>query len=674
MPKNLEIQLLGSFSVKLNEQSVHSFRTSKTRALLAYLATEADREHSRSTLATLFWGELPDAAAKTNLRIELSNIKQLLAAHPAVEFARTFVRFHSALATIDVQTFQEGVRAFLALPTESQGAALPRLTAALDLYRGEFLAGFHVGNAVEFEDWQLITREQLHEQMMLALATLQVRYAEQARWPELADTARRQLAVVPWTESAHRHLMQALAAQGQIQAALAQFERCRAVLQEELGVEPSLATLELAARLRGENSGLRSVQHNLTLQLKTFVGRGEEIAQLRTLVCGEKLVTLLGIGGVGKSHLAQTVAQNVLHNFVDGVWFVPLANIATGEAAPERIALAIAAAVGFQITDMQQPLAELAAHLADKQMLLVLDNWEHLIEAAPNVLNALLYDTSIHLLATSRVRLMFEEERVLQLNGLPQVEAYTLFVERPRRVVPTFAPDSSGFASSAAIFRICEQVGGLPLGIELAATWVEHYSVAEIGQSLEEFAVQPQQTKGLLDRHHRLSSVFEFSWQLLSPRQQQILSRLSVFRGGFDRTAATVVAESALSELSVLIAHSLVQRVSAGRYNLHPLIQEFASGKLVTEEAANLHAKYAQHYLSTLVATPRALWQAQLFDDFENMRVAWQRAIQRARQQLSNRQQAHFVNILITSVSCWMEIIFSLRLSSNLRETQNSAS
>jgi predicted ATPase len=474
-------------------------------------------------------------------------------------------------------------------------------------------------------------REQFHEQRMLALKMLQLRYAEQGHWAELANVARQQLAIVPWEELAHRNLMQALASLGQSQAALAQFEKCREILQQELGIEPSLATLDLAARLRGAPPTAPSVQHNLAQPLKSFVGRKDEIASLNALVRTQKLVTLLGIGGVGKSHLALTIAQSVLHDFADGVWFVPLVNIEAGDAAPERIALAIAATVGFQVTNMQPPLVEVATYLAAKQMLLVLDNWEHLLESAATVFDALRPCRDVHILATSRVRLLDEEETIIQLEGLPPTEAFTLFVDRARRIVPTFATeeDAEEDASiiAADVASLCQQMAGLPLGIELAASWIEHYSAAEIGQSIAKITIQPQQSEGLVGRHHQLSGVFEYSWQLLNLRQQQILSRLSVFRGGFDRTAAVTVAEGTLSELSTLISHSLVQRVGSGRYDLHPLLQEFAARKLAPDEAPLLHGKHSQHYLSTLLATPRAQQAARLLADSNNIRAGWQRAV-----------------------------------------------
>ena len=398
--KLLDIKVLGGFSVSIDKQPVTKFRSAKTRALLAYLATEPDQDHTRTKLATLFWRDFPDAAAKTNLRIELSNVKKLLSAHPALEISRDAVRLRSDLATIDVGTFNKRTNAFGVLPIEAQSQQLPSLAEAIACYQGEFLAGFQLNDAPEFDGWRLHTQEQLHQQVMLALDTLQLRYAEQGDWSDLANAARRQLALVPWQESAHRNLIQALAVQGKSQAALDQYQQCCRILREELGVEPSYCTQEIAERLDNHRSAPTTVRHNLTQQMNSLVGRDEEIAHLHALLQTARLVTLLGIGGVGKSRLAQAVARKALHDFVDGVWFVPLANIEATDAAPERIALATAATMGYQLLDMQRPLAELVTYLIDKQVLLVLDNWEHLIAAADAVCAALFEHPNVHVLAT----------------------------------------------------------------------------------------------------------------------------------------------------------------------------------------------------------------------------------------------------------------------------------
>ena len=215
----VQINLLGGFSVVADHQPITKFRSAKSRALLAYLATQPDRDNPRTTLAT-HCGVIYPIAAKTDLRIELSNLHKVLADHPVLTIERNTVCFHRALATVDVANFREAVTNFLALAPESQSTQLANLVTALDFYRGEFLAGFHLTDTLEFDEWQLLIQEQLHEQAMQALNTLQQRYAEQGSWAELAAIARRQLTFVPWQETAHRNLIQALAAQGQRAAAL----------------------------------------------------------------------------------------------------------------------------------------------------------------------------------------------------------------------------------------------------------------------------------------------------------------------------------------------------------------------------------------------------------------------------------------------------------------------
>ncbi|MCB1811895.1 MAG: hypothetical protein KDK04_09285, partial [Candidatus Competibacteraceae bacterium] len=620
----LQITLLGGFAATLDDQSLTSFRSAKSRALLAYLAAQPEQEHLRAHLATLLWGDLPESAARTNLRIELSGLKKLLGNHPALEISRHTVRMRRQGVTVDLIEFNTAVVEFMQRPVESQGSNIEQLDAAIARYRGEFLAGFQINDAAAFDDWRLLLQEHLHQQLMLALKTLQQHYAEQGRWPELAAAARRQLAIIPWLESAQRYLIQALAAQGQRQAALAQYRECCRILQDELGADPEPATRELADRLSKPCPVLAPSRHNLVQQLTSFIGREAEITQLHALIQRERLVTLFGLGGVGKSRLAHAVARTALNDFADGVWFVALANIEPGAAGPDQIALAIAGAIGFQITNVATPGIELAAYLADKHLLLVLDNWEHLIASAEASLYPLLQTRAVHILATSRLRLAIAGEWPVQLTGLPQEQAVTLFVDRARRIVPTFAVDDNTPCSAQDIAAICAQVDGLPLGIELAASWVEHFPVAEIGAALAQIDVEPTQADGLISRHHSLNSVLEYSWRLLSPALQQILARCTVFRGGFDRAAATAVVDSGLDALSALLAHSLLQGVAAGRYDLHPLVQEFAARKLRPEQLRALQHQHSDYYLAALVATPASQRADRLLLDFENIRSAWQ--------------------------------------------------
>jgi len=623
----LKILLFGGFFVEQDDQPITKFRSAKSRALLAYLATHLDQAHPRAMLATLLWGDSSESVAKTNLRVELSHLKKQLNADPALEITRQTVRLNSETVFVDTNVFREAISAFMARSSEAQANYLVELEKGIALYRGEYLAGFQLVDAPDFDDWQRSTQEIFHRQTLLALALLQQRYTEQGAWTAVAQTARRQLEIAPWLETAHRGLIQALAAQGFYQEALAQYRKCQDVLKEELGVDPSPETQEMGQRLQNGRSAPPVAKHNLTTSRKTFVGREKEIGELHQLVQTERLVTLLGIGGVGKSSLAQVVAQTALPDFVDGVWFVPLASIEPSEGAEERIALAISGAIGYQMTDMHAPLAELTAHLATKQLLLILDNCEHLMEAVEFVLHSLLDTISVHLLATSRLRLGMGE-RPFPLDSLPQEEAVTLFLDRAQRLVPSFAQDVENNESSSEIIQICQQIAGLPLGIELAASWVEHFSVTEIGHSLAALEIEPKQAETFVGRHHSLHNVLTYSWQLLSLHQQQILARLSIFRGGFDRSAVTAVAQSSLSDISHLIAHSLVQRLSAGRYDLHPVVQEFAAEKLVCGQKEQLQQRYSHHYLTSLLNTNRTQRTHQLQVDYENITHGWQVAIQ----------------------------------------------
>lgn len=646
--KRLNLSLLGGFTVTLDNQPLTQFRSAKSRGLLAFLAMQPDQDHSRAALATLLWGDLPETAAKTNLRVELSHLKKLLQTTDALAISRQTVRLDGTAVAVEAADLLHTIETFLSLPAETQQQRLPALAQAVSAYRGEFLVGFHLPDAPDFDDWQRQTQERLHTQVMQALTRLQQQYAALGQWAELAQAAQRQLALVPWLEDAHRRLIQALAAQGQRQAALDQYAQCRAVLQAELGIEPAPDTQALAQQIAdGRSPASTPRPHNLPAQLTTFIGRDAETAELHALVRARRLVTLLGLGGVGKSRLAQAVAQRALPDFDDGVWFVPLAGIDPGPGAANRIALAIAAAIQFPITQTQEALAVLRDHLAGQRMLLVLDNWDHLIAAVEGVLGGLLAETAVHVLATSRLRLHAPDERVYPLEGLPTAAGVALFIDRARRLLPDFTREGAETAVPGAagaiddIAAICAQVRGLPLGIELAASWVEHFTVAEIGASLAEIAAAPQQAAILADRHHSLDAVLTYSWRLLSPGQQQILARLSLFQGGFDRAAAAAVAECGLSDLSILLGHSLVQRVAAGRYDLHPLVREFAARRRPPAAEAALRQRYRRHFLTTLVATDH-LQRDALLPDYENVRQAWLFAAEAKDGELVETAVAHF--------------------------------
>ncbi|MCB2010034.1 MAG: hypothetical protein KDF64_05435 [Geminicoccaceae bacterium] len=620
----LRIGLLGSFDVRRDGEPVTGFRSVKSRALLARLAMEPDRVHSRSHLAAFLWGELPEGSARTNLRIELSALRKTLD-HAGLDIARQTVSLASMNLEVDALSCRSAIARHFALEREAEPRDWDRLEAAISLFRGDCLAGLQLCDAPEFDDWRLGLQETIHEEVMSALTALMRHHAATGDWPALARTARRQLELQPWNEEAHRFLIQAFAARGQTALALAQFERCRNVLSDELQVEPAPETVLLADRLRAPEATGRTRRTNIDRRLAPMIGAGERIGELSGLILRERLVTICGMGGVGKSRMARAVARNALDAFDDGVWFVALAPVDPQVAAPvDRIALEIAAATGIQLVSSRDLLGELLERLAARRLLLVLDNWEHLLDAAEDVLGRLLRTDGVHILATSRVRLQVEGEIVFDLHGLDPPFARQLYIECARRIFPAFSAPGQMPAEGDEIQAICEAAGGLPLGIELAASWAGELAAGEICQSITSIAAEPGFAGTIERRHRSLATVLSFSWRLLSPELRAVLGACSVFQGGFHRDAALSVAGARPDDLALLCNHSLLHRLEAGRYVMHALIEDFAAATHDPQALEGARQQHRRHFLEWLV-------EAEEHDrrhvDFGNVRAAWQDAV-----------------------------------------------
>jgi predicted ATPase len=380
----------------------------------------------------------------------------------------------------------------------------------------------------------------------------------------------------------------------------------------------------------------------LPAYLTPFVGRAQEQADLAALLgrpdC--RLVTVLGRGGVGKTRLAIETARAV-PGFTEGIAFVSLAPV----AAPALIVSAIGDALGIAFSGASDLLAQLISHLRDRRVLLILDNLEHLLESSGvtlGLLEQLLAQApNVFVLATSRERLRLAGEWVLELEGLTATQphahrqadaapAVTLFVEHAERVDRAFrlTPENE-----VTITRICQLVGGLPLGIELAAAWLRLLSLDEIAQELTRGLDTAHLSPGTLPaRHHSLRAVVDHSWQLLSPQERTALRQLSVFRGGFTREAAAQVAEAHLPVLANLADKSLLRRFGSGRYDLHEVIRQYADDQL-REQADEFGATCGRHaafYLrlvaereQRLKGAEQAPAMAELNAEIDNIRAAW---------------------------------------------------
>lgn len=644
----LHIRLFGGLVISQNEALLTKFISNKVPALLAYLAVTR-RPHQRDTLAALLWGEMADADAKNNLRQALSNLRKLISPHLLV--TRETIGWNTAVPyTLDVEQFEGFIKN---LPVGNDPDAAHPLEQAAALYRGDFLAGVYLRDAPEFEEWALGQRARWRELALTNLHTLTKHHLEQGRYDRAIDYAARLLALDPWREEAHRQLMLALVRSDQRTAAMKQYETCRQVLDEELGVEPSSETTNLYERIRAAGSGPR---HNLPLAPTTFVGREAELAQIESWMLQDngRLLTLIGPGGVGKTRLALQAAQARTADFLEGIWYVSLYSLADEGG----LAAAVAAAVGHQFASADNLEEQLLDYLNGKEMLLVLDNLEHLLKGRTLSFLASILSraTAVKLLVTSRQRLNLQAETLLELHGLAysvirepssvigsrltndelritQFPAVQLFVERARQVQADFEPGEQ----EGALLRLCQLVGGLPLALELAASWVRLMDVsgiaAEIEQGVDFLAAA---VHDLPERHRSLQAVFDYSWQLLTSQEQTAYTILSVFRGGFSREAALAVTGARLSLLAGLLDKSLLRRDDDGRYRRHPLLLQFARAKLAQDtellvQARQQHARYFGRFIRELEPVlmggrpDEAL--ALIRPELANLRLAWQTAV-----------------------------------------------
>jgi predicted ATPase len=371
-----------------------------------------------------------------------------------------------------------------------------------------------------------------------------------------------------------------------------------------------------------------------------FVGREVELAELaeRLARADVRLITLVGPGGIGKTRLALQTAMGHQTVFADGVAFVALA----GVTAPHLIVPAMADALGIAITANTGPDAQLFAALHTREMLLVLDNVEQLLAGIDVMAELLAQAPGIKLLVTSRERLNLQEEWVFDLHGLPvprsdpargedleENASAALFLLHARRTRSDFTLTP---ADAAALRRICRLVEGMPLALELAASWVRLLSCPEIADEIaRSLDFLSAARRNAPDRHRSIRAIFAHSWALLTPLEQQTLARLAVFRGGFDREAAEQVADADLPLLSALVDKSLVRRAPSHRYELHELIRQFAWEKLqACGELAHIQHLHLVHFLALAESAEPQLnerdqvkWLRRLDLEADNLRAAF---------------------------------------------------
>ena len=655
MPKKLKLALLGNVEIRRDGLPVTDFKSRKAQALLCYLAVTG-HPHARPTLAGLLWGDMPEAKARMNLSQALSNLRRSFGDHLTI--TRQTVAFNQdSDYGLDVQAFEASVN------SASARAPVKRMQEAVKLYRGDLLDGFYVRGAPEFEMWVLAQRARLRELALQALHRLIAHYTGQGEdgWATAIDYAAHLLALEPWREEAHRQRMRLLALNGQRSAALLQYERCRQVLADELAVEPAVETTALYEQIRDGNLDKEtrrqgdltpSLQHNLPAQTTPLIGREVELAELDRLLTDPaiRLVTILGPGGMGKTHLALEAALAQLERFSQKVYFVPLTPLDN----PDQVIATIAETINFSFSEGDNPRQQLLDHLRQKSLLLVMDNFEHLLTSlergtrggAKLVIDVLEAAPGLKILVTSRERLNAQGEQLFSITGLDlpqkaaspesalQFGAVQLFVQSARRAQPDFKLTGDNLHD---IVQVCRLVEGMPLGILLAAAWVEMLTPSEIAQEIiqgldfleAEFQDAPR-------RHWSMRAVFDHSWTLLSEWEQQIFQALSVFRDGFTRQAAKQVTQSSIQTLRSFVNKSLLSRTLTGRYEIHELLRQYAAEKLdqnpaalkaARDEHSAFYCTFLHQWEIELKSARRLIALMEIGTERENARAAWNWAV-----------------------------------------------
>lgn len=611
----LRFYLLGPLRIERGGQPIRLPRR-KVEALVAYLLLHPGPQ-TRDYLATLFWGDSSDAQARHSLRTALATVRKEIA--PDLLLAdRDHVQLNpDRPCWVDLWALLT-----LAADVDRNRAALP---AALALWQGELLADC-------YEEWLIPDRE--HYRIRLITRFLQVIQSLRARsdYAAAITVAHRLLTVDPANEQAHQHLMFCYMASGDRHAALRQYELCERTLRAELDVPPLPETTSLYRWIKQNRQDAQAAAAqitNLPIPLTSFVGRTRETAAIKHLLTQSvgcaRLLTLTGAGGSGKTRLAIQVATDLIDHFLHGVWWIELAPLTDWG----QIVRAVGKAIGVNEVDHEPCWQSVVDFVGDHALLLVIDNCEHLVGAAAQLMGTLLrHCPNLQVLATSRERLDLAGETVWQVPTLPvpdpatltqpdqglAIECIRLFVERAAAVQPGFRLTA---ANAPAIGTICAQLDGIPLAIELAAARVKVLPVEQIAARLQSaigtrFTLLTQGSRTAQPRQQTLRAAIDWSYELLTQAERQLFHLVAVFRGGFTLAALealvaapadhpSVTAHATLDLLTQLVDKSLVMvepLEGEHRYRLLETLREYAWAHLTASAAvAPVQQAHAIYYL-----------------------------------------------------------------------------
>jgi predicted ATPase/DNA-binding SARP family transcriptional activator len=659
--EELAIHLLGAFNILYKGQALPALQADRPQSLLAYLLLHRQAPQSRRRLAFLLWPDSGEAQALNNLRNLLHTLRRALPdADRYLAIDKMTLQWRPELPIcLDVAQFEAALAD--AQQASDPNTALGRLQQAVALYQGQLLPA-------NYDDWLIPVREELDGRYQAALRELIDLLAREGAYPAAAAYAQRLVQLDLLDEGHTIRLMRLHAQAGDRNGVRRAYQACLTVLEQELGAEPepeTKAAYETLLRQAATNEATASAPADvprprpLPTSSTPFVGRQVELHEIGQLLGDPhcRLLTITGPGGIGKTRLAVEAAAKHQEQFPDGVAYASLRSLSSADFLP----VAIAQALNLTLAGQLNTTTQLLRFLASRKVLIILDNFEHLLDGVGLITEILEHARGVKMLVTSRQRLNVEDEWSFALGELQlpvsagpeemvRSSAATLFVQSARRASSSFKLTGADYP---AVMQICRLVGGLPLGIILAASWTRMLSCAEIAQELERgMDFLTVTTRDAPAQHHSLRAVFDQSWELLTAEERHLLQTLAAFPHTFTRQAVEAVSGATLQKLWALADKSLLRRVGLGRFSLHELVRQYGRERLhsdaqLWDEVQARHGRYFLTYLaeneSLLFSGRRGPIYDELTVDIDNVRAAWEWGLGHQEWDLLNRASRAYV-------------------------------
>lgn len=680
---SVSCRFFGTPIIEVRGKSVTSDFSNKKLELLIYLAIEQCK-FTREHLANLFWEDADESRGRQSLRQAISDINKVYPDLVNTDGKKLVGLNEEAVDYVDIWDFEE-----------ANNHNLYKQIA--DLYKAEFLAGYNPRNASNFfEEWLRSTREYFHQIAENALGQLLQQATKQKDTKSIQRYARQLLTITPWDENAYRHLMLNMARQRKFDDAIKLYEQCRKVLYKEFRKLPSSLT---AATYQQIEMARYTIHRQLVSYGTPFVGRERELQEVSNLLKKDdcRLLTLLGIGGVGKTRIAVEIASQTQW-FLHGACFIS----SSGHSLQSRDALltSFLETLNLSLT-VQDGQQQLYNYLQPRELLIVVDGFEHNVASARLLSDILQKAPNIKFLVTSRVQLDVPEEWIYDVQGMrfpvenpdmqkiqtarlrgdrlpfEQFDAISFYLQCVHRIKLDFSLQDH----ISEVMAICQFIEGLPLGIELIASWIRQMPINEVVTTLsKEQHKLLEEPRNFPEQHRNLQIVFENSWSLLTAEEKNIFQQLAVFEGYFSLAAAQNITGASREILNGLSTKSMLQVLDNDRCYLHALLRIFANKKLSEAGKADIsrkkHFDYYLEFVRQRLPDLKGLHQIatlqEIEGEVENIQVAWHWGIENIQDDkliilLEGTTQLHLIrNYYVTGIQFIESALPQTRKAKNL--------